>query len=171
MAAKFFYATLITFILFIGFVITNHNTLGFLSFLLCIFSFVLCIIFVIVDLVSPTTPKTAKTKESIDTSNIVFKSYFLSTDKIRKKDGELKRGDCKIEFIDDRFIIRQDNEKIENLIESIYYFGIWEYKDNNYFKFRMRNLNELKFCSQYFEADKIADLLRKRGIKIEDDRN
>lgn len=96
----------------------------------------------------------------------LFKSFFLSVDNIRKKDGKLKRGECEIEFFDNTFQIRQGSEIIEYNIDSIYYFDIWEFKDNTYFKFRMRSLNEIKFCSQHFEWMYISKLLKKRGITV-----
>lgn len=102
------------------------------------------------------------------TQNNVFKSFFLSIDKVRENDGNLKRGECEIEIFDDKFQIRQGTEIIEQDIASIYCFGIWEYKDDTYFKFRMRSLNEIKFCSQHFESSKIANILREKGVTIED---
>ncbi len=100
----------------------------------------------------------------------VFKSYFLGLEELRKKDGNVNRGDCEIEFKDDKFYIKQDDQFITNDISSIYYFGIWEYKEDTYFKFRMRSGTEYKFCSQHFEADKIPNLMQKYNISIEDDR-
>lgn len=100
-----------------------------------------------------------------------FKSYFLGVDSLRKSDGNVQRGECEIIFEDENFKIKQNEEIIENSIQSIYYFDIWEYKDDTYFKFRMRSGAEYKFCSQHFEADKIAKMLAEKGIKIEDNRN
>jgi len=102
--------------------------------------------------------------------NESYCSYFISCSNYRKKDGNIIKGDCEIEFKDDLFLFRQGNEIIENPISSIYYFGIWEYKDYTYFKFRMRSLTEYTFSSQHFEADEIADLLMNNDIKVEDDR-
>lgn len=110
-----------------------------------------------------------KFKHNETKEKTLFKSFFLSVDTVRKKDGNLKRGECEIEIFDDVFQIRQGSEILEYYIDSIYYFGIWEYKDNIYFKFRMRSLNEIKFCSQYFECGRIAAILKKKGIKIEED--
>lgn len=99
-----------------------------------------------------------------------FKSYFLGLDELRKKDGNVQRGDCEIEFKETEFLIKQNDEIIANGISSIYCYEIWEYKEDTYFKFRMRSGTEYKFCSQYFEADKILNIMQKYNISIEDDR-
>lgn len=100
----------------------------------------------------------------------VFNSFFISSDKYRKKDDSLERGECEIEFKKDVFVIKQSENKIENEITSIYYFDIWNFKDDTYFKFKMRDLNELKFRSEYFEIDEIIKILKEKNIKIEDNR-
>lgn len=99
-----------------------------------------------------------------------LKPFLCSVSKLRKKDGNVKRGDCTITFEDNLFFIIQDEEKIENEIESIYYFDIWDYKDETYFKICMRSHIEYIFKSIRFEADKIADFLKTKGVKIEDNR-
>ncbi len=99
-----------------------------------------------------------------------LKPFLCSVSKLRKKDGNIKRGDCAVVFEDDLFVISQNDEKIENEIESIYYFDIWEHKDETYFKICMRSRIEYIFKSIRFEADKIADYLKTKGVKIEDNR-
>lgn len=99
-----------------------------------------------------------------------LKPFLCSVSNLRKKDGNVKKGDCVISFDDVSFVISQSEEKIENDIESIYYFDIWDYKDETYFKIRMRSKTEYIFKSIHFEADKIARYLRQKGIKIEDNR-
>lgn len=99
-----------------------------------------------------------------------LKPFLCSVSNLRKKDGNVKKGDCVISFDDVSFVISQGEEKIENDIESIYYFDIWDYKDETYFKIRMRSKTEYIFKSIHFEADKIARYLRQKGIKIEDNR-
>lgn len=112
--------------------------------------------------------KTNEQPEQI--SETEFLSYFLSSDKYRKKDDVLERGECKIKIFAGDFTINQDDKKIENLIDSIYYFGIWDFKNETYFKFRMKDLNEIKFKSINSEVEQIAALLKSKGVKIEDDR-
>lgn len=109
-------------------------------------------------------------KQDDDTS--IFKSYFLENNTFQKrnKDGDVIRGKCEIEFVDDKFIIRQENEQIVNEISSVYYFGIWEYEDSTYFKIVMRSHCEYMFESQYFECEKIAKIFNEKGIRIQDDR-
>lgn len=99
-----------------------------------------------------------------------LKPFLCSVSNLRKKDGNVKKGDCVISFDGVSFVISQSEEKIENDIESIYYFDIWDYKDETYFKIRMRSKTEYIFKSIHFEADKIARYLRQKGIKIEDNR-
>lgn len=105
---------------------------------------------------------------SADIENL--KPFLCSVSKLRKKDGNIKRGDCAITFEENLFFIIQGEEKIENEIESIYYFDIWEHKDETYFKICMRSHIEYIFKSIRFEADKIADFLKTKGVKIEDNR-
>ncbi len=116
-----------------------------------------------------------KTENTKNTVNDIFsvKSYFLSSDRYRKKDGKVERGDCEIIIKNDNFYIKQNDEIIENYLGSVYLFDIWEYKKDTYFKFQMSSGNDYKFCSQNFEADKIADYFRKNdiAIEIEDNRN
>lgn len=101
---------------------------------------------------------------------LLTKPFFTSASKTRKGDGNIKRGNCEIEFKAGIFCIKQDEEIIENSIDSIYYFDIWDYKNDTYFKFRMNSLTEYIFKSIYFDADKISDYLKQYGIKIEDNR-
>lgn len=128
-------------------------------FLSIIFIFILLIIFVVYAICRP---------DPIEIDNL--RPFLCSASKLRKKDGNIKRGDCVIIFEDDLFFIIQNEEKIENEIKSIYYFDIWEYKNEIYFKFRMRSLTEYIFKSIHFEADKIANYLKTKGVKIEDNR-
>ena len=104
----------------------------------------------------------------VDVSNL--RPFLCSVSNLRKKDGNVVRGDCTFALEDDLFVISQDAEKIENNIESIYYFDIWDYKDETYFKIVMRSHTEYVFKSIHFEADKIADVLKTKGVKIEDNR-
>lgn len=99
-----------------------------------------------------------------------LKPFLCSVSNLRKKDGSVKKGDCAISFDSVSFVISQNEEKIENDIESIYYFDIWDYKDETYFKIRMHSKTEYIFKSIHFESDKIARYLRQKGIKIEDNR-
>lgn len=100
-----------------------------------------------------------------------LRPFLCSVSNLRKKDGNVVRGDCTFAFDDNLFIISQGDEKIVNEIDSIYYFDIWEHKDDTYFKIRMRSHTEYTFKSVYFEADKIGDYLKTKGIKVEDNRN
>lgn len=104
----------------------------------------------------------------VDMSNL--RPFLCSVSKYRKDDGKLVRGDCTFAFEDNSFIISQGDEKIVNDIDSIYYFDIWEHKDETYFKIVMRSHTEYIFKSIRFESDKIADYLKPKGIKIEDNR-
>lgn len=103
-----------------------------------------------------------------DVSNL--RPFICSVSNTRKKDGNIVNGDCEFVFNDNLFIIKQNNEQIENEIESIYYVDIWEYKDDTFFKIVMRSHTEYIFKSIHFEADKISEFLGKKGIKIEDNR-
>lgn len=102
---------------------------------------------------------------------LLAKPFFVSASKLRKTDGHIKRGNCEIEFKKDIFCIKQNDQTIENSVESIYYFDIWDYKDDTYFKIRMRSMTEYIFKSVYFDADKISDYLKPYEIKIEDNRD
>lgn len=104
----------------------------------------------------------------VDMSNL--RPFLCSVSKYRKNDGKVVRGDCTFAFEDNSFIISQGDEKIVNDINSIYYFDIWEHKDETYFKIVMRSHTEYIFKSIHFESDKIADYLKPKGIKIEDNR-
>ena len=104
----------------------------------------------------------------VDVSNL--RPFLCSVSKYRKSDGKLVRGDCAFAFEDNLFVFYQDAEKISNEIDSIYYFDKWEHKDETYFKIVMRSHTEYIFKSIHFEADKIADYLKEKGIKIEDNR-
>ena len=104
----------------------------------------------------------------VDISNL--RPFLCSVTNYRKSDGKLVRGDCEFAFNENLFIISQNDEKIINEIDSIYYFDIWEYKDETYFKIVMRSKTEYVFKSISFEADKISDYLTIKGIKIEDNR-
>ena len=99
-----------------------------------------------------------------------LRPFLCSVSNLRKKDGNVVRGDCMFAFDDNLFIISQSDEKIINDIDSIYYFDVWEHKDETYFKIVMRSHTEYIFKSIRFEADKIADYLKQKGIKIEDNR-
>lgn len=96
--------------------------------------------------------------------------FLCSVSKYRKKDGKIERGECSIEFADNMFQIKQDDKTIENEIDSIYYFDIWEHKNETYFKIFMRSHTEYIFKSVHFEADKISTYLKTKGVKIEDNR-
>lgn len=109
-------------------------------------------------------------KQSAPASIENLTTFLISVSKYRKKDGKLVRGDCAFAFNESLFIIRQENEQIENNVDSIYYFDIWKYKDETYFKIVMRSHLEYTFKSIYFESDKIANYLRTKGVKIEDNR-
>lgn len=106
--------------------------------------------------------------EPLDIENL--QPFLCSVSKYRKKDGKIERGECSIEFTDNVFQIKQNNQTIENEIDSIYYFDIWEHKDETYFKFFMRSHIEYIFKSVHFEADKISTYLKTKGVKIEDNR-
>lgn len=114
------------------------------------------------------TKKQNNQNEASDIENL--RPFLCSVSKLRKKDGNVNRGDCAFAFNENLFVISQGDEKIENEIESIYYFDIWEYKDETYFKIRMRSATEYVFKSIRFEADKIAKYLKTKNIKIEDNR-
>lgn len=174
----------ITLILFIMLIFTNSEKIAVFLFLSFLISFICFIVFAIKDnkrlnecvkngipRIYPESLKPSGDNKNNNDSEKSFKSYFLSSDKYRKKDDTLERGECEIKFTENEFIIKQGENKIENLIDSIYYFDIWIFKDITYFKFRMRDLNELKFRSEYFETDEIIKILEAKDIKIEDNRD
>lgn len=170
--------------LFVMLIFTKSDTI-LLLLLLCLFVNAICfIVFAVQDYIRlnkcvkngiprvyPECLNISGENKNNNDSEKSFKSFFLSSDKYRKKDDTLERGECEIEFTENEFIIKQGENKIENLIDSIYFFDIWTFKDDTYFKFRMRDLNELKFRSDYFEADKISKLLETKDVKIEDNRD
>ena len=109
-------------------------------------------------------------KITADINNMELSPEFVKCSKFRKKDGIINKGACSIKFENDKFYILQDDNKIENDINSIYYLDIWDHKDDTYFKIRMRSLTEYIFKSVYFDADKMKDVAEHYQIKIEDNR-
>ena len=128
-------------------------------FLLIVIIILLAIAFVVYAVTRP---------EPLDIENL--QPFLCSVSKYRKKDGKIERGECSIEFADNMFQIKQDDKTIENEIDSIYYFDIWEHKNETYFKIFMRSHTEYIFKSVHFEADKISTYLKTKGVKIEDNR-
>lgn len=107
-------------------------------------------------------------QETFDLENL--RPFLCSVSKYRKKDGKIERGECQIFFDENSFVIKQNDEQITNEIDSIYYFDIWEYKDETYFKIKMRSATEYIFKSIRFEYEKISKFLSSKGVKIEDNR-
>ena len=99
-------------------------------------------------------------------------AYFIKNNmhKPRKKDGNITRGECVIEIDNEIFTIIQGDETITNNIASIYYFDIWRYKGEIYYKFYMRSHNEYMFKDIDTEVDVIADQLDYLNIEIKDNR-
>lgn len=109
-------------------------------------------------------------QKQIKECSLTVTPFFISASKCRKKYGQIKRGDCIVEFDEDVFYIKQGDEIIKNNVDSIYCFDIWDYKDDTYFKIQMKSKTEYKFKSIYFDADKISEYIRKYDIEIEDNR-
>ena len=128
-------------------------------FLLILAILIITIVFVVVAVCRP---------EPLDVANL--RPLVCSISKYRKKDGNVERGECSIDFSNDSFFIKQGTEQIENKIDSIYYFDIWEHQEETFFKFRMRSSAEYIFKSIHFEADKISQFLKSKNIKVEDNR-
>ena len=61
----------------------------------------------------------------------------------------------------------KEEETINNNISSIYYFDIWRFKDEYYYKFVMRSHNEYMFKDIYGEVEEIKNELDYLNIKIE----
>lgn len=99
-----------------------------------------------------------------------LKPLFVKASSFRKKDGIIKAGECLLEFNEDTFLIKQDDQIVENKISSIYLLDIWEYKDDTYFKIVMRSHTEYMFVSMHFEADSVLEILSKLDVIIEDNR-
>lgn len=99
-----------------------------------------------------------------------LKPHFVKASSFRKKDGIIKAGECLLEFNEDTFLIKQDDQIVENKISSIYLLDIWEYKDDTYFKIVMRSHTEYMFVSMHFEADSVLEILSKLDVIIEDNR-
>lgn len=150
----------------IGFIFINsHELLAGFSFILAFLLLPISIILYIIGFIKNLFNKDVKDD---DIKNLT--PYLCSISNLRKKDGQVKKGDCIITFEDNSFIISQNEEKIINNIDSIYYLDIWDYKDDTYFKIVMSSHTEYIFKSIYFEADKISDYLKTKGVKIEDNR-
>ena len=123
-----------------------------------------------INMPAPAPAKTATPKDDI----ITFSTYFIKNNmhKPRKKDGNIIKGDCTLEIdsTNDTFTIIQGEETINNNISSIYYFDIWRFKDEYYYKFVMRSHNEYMFKDIDTEVDVIADQLDYLNIEIKDNR-
>ena len=102
-----------------------------------------------------------------------FKCFCVNPDEHvhRDNDGNLTRGETEIIISDEFVTIKQNSELVKYGLNSIYYFGIWTYEEETYFKFRMRNLNEYKFRDDNKAVDNIIDILDDLEVKIEDDRD
>ena len=120
-----------------------------------------------INMPAPAPAKTATPKDDI----ITFSTYFIKNNmhKPRKKDGNIIKGDCTLEIdsTNDTFTIIQGEETINNNISSIYYFDIWRFKDEYYYKFVMRSHNEYMFKDIYGEVEEIKNELDYLNIKIE----
>lgn len=132
--------------------------------LLLFFSMALILISLLVLLVS--LFKTKKEKKGQEE----LKPHFVKASSFRKKDGIINAGECLLEFNEDTFLIKQDDQIVENKISSIYLLDIWEYKDDTYFKIVMRSHTEYMFVSMHFEADSVLEILSKLDVIIEDNR-
>lgn len=97
-----------------------------------------------------------------------FPIYFIDTTKYRKKDGHITRGKAYLEFTDNEFFIKQDENVIENNIGSIYTIRFWEYEDYYYCCIKMRSWTEYTFGIDGIDAQNdIVENIKGNGITIE----
>lgn len=151
-------------------IIDSNENLGVLLFL---FSIALIFISLFVLLITFFKAKKEEKEEKEQRGQKLQKEirpHFVKASSFRKKDGIIKAGECLLDFNEDNFLIKQDNQIIENKISSIYLLDIWEYKDDTYFKIVMRSHTEYMFISMNFEADSVLEILSKLDVIIEDNR-
>lgn len=99
-----------------------------------------------------------------------LKSFYLGNAKLRKKDGNIVRGDCEIIFENTTFKIKQGEEIVENAIDSIYQLDLWKYDGLTYFKIFMRSHTDYKFEDTTGIANQMISIARFNGIDIDDNR-
>ena len=148
-------------------IIDSNENLGVL---LLLFSIALIFISLFVLLITFFKAKKEEKEQRGQKPQKEIRPHFVKASSFRKKDGIIKAGECLLDFNEDNFLIKQDNQMIENKISSIYLLDIWEYKDDTYFKIVMRSHTEYMFISMNFEADSVLEILSKLDVIIEDNR-
>ena len=73
--------------------------------------------------------------------NLIFINGYVNHNEITK----IKKGACKLNFENQRFVILQDNESISDNMNDVYNIRTWTFKENVYFAIRMKTHSEYMF--------------------------
>lgn len=160
----------IIFLIYGIFNIESHENIAVICILLSFVLIPISIILFVVKLFKKNNKTISQIAETTNNTDNIFNTYFIKASDYRNKDGKVERGNCVLEFDEETFYIKQNEEIIENPITSIYLFDIWEYEDRTYFKIQMRSRTEYMFSSNNNEEEEISSILEDYDIKIEDNR-